>query len=86
MTFYQETVPNLHFKKIIKKDSLAALDKGSYFTSNFNLVRNDRQWLDSVGYKPVLYSSGVAWKINEQLAAKKINSINDIWVLYRKEK
>lgn len=86
MTFYQQTATNLQFKKIINKDSLAALDKGSYFTTNFNLVRNDRQWLDSVGYKAVLYSSGIAWKINEQLAAKKINSINDIWVLYRKEK
>ena len=41
--------------------------------------------LDSLGYKPVRYSSKFLWNINEFLASKKLNTINDIWVLYKKE-
>jgi len=32
-----------------------------------------------------MYSSNLLWSINEYLASKKINTINDIWVLYKKQ-
>jgi len=56
-----------------------------YFAVTYNDLKNGRPMLDSLGYKPVLYSSNLLWHINEFLHSKKINTINDIWVLYRKE-
>ncbi len=84
LTFYRQSVHNIALKKI---DSVGAIkDKNLYVTTTFNQSRDDKFKLDSLGYKQVAYSSGLLWGINEFLYSKNINSINDIWVLYKKDK
>jgi hypothetical protein len=41
--------------------------------------------LEKSGYRPVCYSSELLWGINEFLHSKDLSTINDIWVLYKKE-
>ena len=60
-------------------------DNDIYFAVTYNDLKDGGTILDSMGYKPVIYSSKLLWNINEFLHSKKINTINDIWVLYRKE-
>jgi hypothetical protein len=40
--------------------------------------------MDSLGYKPIEYGNKLAWNLNEFLMKKEINTINDIWVLYKR--
>jgi hypothetical protein len=56
-----------------------------YLAVTYNDLKQGRPMLDSLGYKPVLYSSKLLWNINKFLGSKKINTINDIWVLYKKD-
>jgi phosphatidylinositol glycan class B len=42
--------------------------------------------LDSLGFKPVLYSSRLLWQINTFLYSHRIHTINEIWVLLKREK
>lgn len=84
LTFYQKNAADLNFKKI---DSVGAIqDKNLYVATTFNQSRDDKFKLDSLGYKQVTYSSNLLWGINQFLCTKNINSINDIWVLYKKDK
>ena len=71
--------------KIPQKDSIRHLQgSGIYFTATYDQVQNDRKLIDSLGFKPILYSSRLLWRVNEGLHANKIHPINDIWVLYQK--
>lgn len=85
VTFYQRSEANLNFIKLNRKDSLLHLAKNSYVAITFNQIKEDRALFDSLGYKPVLFSSKLVWYLNSFLHSKKINTINDIWVLYKKE-
>ncbi len=85
MVFYKRNVPNISIEKVSTNDSLRYL-KTTYVATTFNQIKNNMPLMDSLGYKPVLYSSGLLWNLNEYLFSKKINTINDIWVLYKKKK
>ncbi len=86
LTFYQKGLPNLQFEKIESKEAFDSLQKKPKFLAvTFNDIVEKRNALDSLGYQPILYSSNMLWNINAYLASKKINTINDIWVLYQKK-
>ena len=86
VVFYRKDFKNLEFIKITKDEADHLNDSAIYLTSTFEQVVDKKKLLDSLGYKPVLYSSSLLWKINEILYSRKILTINDIWVLYKKEK
>jgi len=86
LVFYKNGAENLQMKKITFIDSIRSINANDiYFAVTYNDLKEGRAMLDSLGYKPVIYSSKLLWNINEFLHSKKINTINDIWVLYRKE-
>jgi phosphatidylinositol glycan class B len=83
--FYQQGVPNLNFRTVGVNDSLRFVPaKSEYVTATYNDIKGQEGLLDSLGYQRVLYSSRLLWGINEFLAARGVNTINDIWVLYRR--
>jgi phosphatidylinositol glycan class B len=83
LVFYA-TGMNVTFKKILTNDSLRYLKHATYVATTFTQVQDNPLMMDSLGYQPVFYSSKMLWEINEYLDSKKINTINDIWVLYKK--
>ena len=85
MVFYQKGIGNIKLKKIFNKDSIRYLANAHFIAATFNDLKAEKPMLDSLGYKPILYSSKLLWSINEYLSTKKINSINDIWILYKKD-
>jgi len=86
LVFYKNGTENLEMKKITYIDSISSINANDiYFAVTYNELKDRRPMLDSLGFKPVIYSSKLLWNINEFLHSKKINTINDIWVLYKKE-
>lgn len=86
LTFYQNSFPELELKKVLNNDSVKNITGSNiYVATTFNQTKKNLSMFDSLGYKPVLYSSKILWNLNEYLLSKKINTINDIWVLYKKE-
>ena len=84
--FYRKDFKNLEFIKIADDEIPQIKDSMVFFTATFERVIDKKELMDSLGYKPVLYSSRLIWKLNEYLFSKKIHTINDIWVLYEKQK
>jgi hypothetical protein len=83
--FYQAGVPNLKWVPVNGEDSIARLgDKAVYLTATYNQVKDRPGLLDSLGYEKVLYSSRLLWGVNDFISSLKMNTINDIWVLYQK--
>jgi hypothetical protein len=86
LVFYKKAVPKLQLQKITYIDSVRSLPvNGTYLAVTYNDLKDGMKILDSLGYKPQFYSSNLLWNLNEFLRSKKINTINDIWVLYKKE-
>jgi len=86
MVFYRKGAKNLQLRVIGVIDSVRSVTGSEiYIATTYNESRQRRPLLDSLGYKPVLYSSKLLWNINEFLNSKKINTINDIWILYKKK-
>jgi GPI mannosyltransferase 3 len=86
ITFYKKGAKDLDLKRIISIDSIRNLnEKNIFIAATFNDIKQRRSLFDSLGYKPVIYSSKLLWDINEFLNSKKINTINDVWVLYKKD-
>jgi len=84
--FYESGARNLLWKTLPVNDSLPAVgDKALYVSTTYNQIGERRQYLDSLGYETVFYSSRLLWGVNEFLSSMKMNTINDIWVLYRKK-
>ena len=54
-----------------------------FFTTTYEQLPGLRPALDSMGFRPVMYSSRLLWQVNEFLHRQGIHTINDIWVLYR---
>ena len=82
--FYRKDFKNLEIVRIAG-DDLKKLPEGQiYVTATFEVADKQQALLDSLGYKPVLYSSKLLWNINSFLYSQKIQTINDIWVLYKK--
>ena len=86
MVFYQNGVKNLNLKKISTPDSLRYLTAtDTYIATTFNEIKPNLSMMDSLGYKPVAFSSTILWNINRFLHANKKSTVNDAWVLYKKE-
>ena len=84
--FYERGTRNLQWKTVVAGDSLRSIpDEAQYVSATFDQVNDHRALLDSLGYTSVLYSSRMLWGINEFLSSIKMNTINDIWVLYKKK-
>ncbi len=84
LTFYRRHYPNFKLVGIQQADSVQYL-KNSWLVTTYNDAKDSHVALDSLGYTPQLYSSALIWNVNRFLESKQINTINDIWVLYRKE-
>jgi phosphatidylinositol glycan class B len=83
--FYQNSVPNLHWQLVHGEDSLADLgDQAVYLSATFNQIKDRPGLLDSLGYEKEIYSSRLLWGVNQFIGSLKMNTINDIWVLYKK--
>ncbi len=86
LVFYKSGVSNLRWERLPVNDSLSAIGaKAIYVSTTYNQLGARPQYLDSLGYEAVLYSSHMLWGINELLSSMKVNTINDIWVLYKKK-
>ncbi len=87
MTYYKSGMKNIDLINTSNIDSITkANTKPVWLLSTFNDIKNKLNLVDSLGYKPQLYSSSMLWSINLFLKSKKMNTINDIWVLYKLEK
>ncbi|MFY7651770.1 MAG: hypothetical protein ACOVQE_03670 [Chitinophagaceae bacterium] len=87
LVYYQKGIKNVNFKELSGVKALDSLQqKPQLIATTFNDIREHKQYLQQLGYQETLYSSTVLWRINEWLASKNINTINDIWVLYRYQK
>ncbi|HWK03163.1 MAG TPA: hypothetical protein VNS58_06010 [Puia sp.] len=88
LVFYRRALPNFTFKKIATNDSIryVGTDKtgNTYLATTYNQVLDNLPMIDSLGYKPFVYSSALLWHLNGFLHSIGINTINDIWVLYKK--
>jgi phosphatidylinositol glycan class B len=87
LTFYANGMQNIEFVNINNIDSITKSTVGSiWLSSTFNDIKGNLHLIDSLGYKPQLYSSSMLWNINLFMLNKNKNTINDIWVLYKIEK
>lgn len=84
--FYKSGTPNLQWQTVGTADTLRELQtRPEYITTTYDQIADHPGMLDSMGYHRVLVSSRLLWNINTFLSSIKMNSINDIWVLYKKE-
>ncbi|GAB4016146.1 glycosyltransferase family protein [Spirosoma koreense] len=84
LTFYRRSATNIQFIKSPDADSVRQV-RGAWLVTTYNDSKDKLAHIDSLGFKPQFYSSTGFWKINEFLAANQFPTINEIWVLYRKE-
>lgn len=86
MVFYKNGAPEINLKRVSTIDSLVMFNADiQYLATTFNEIKDKRKKIDSLGYKPVMYSSVLIWRVNELLDKNKINTINEIWVLFKKD-
>lgn len=86
MVFYKNGAPEINLKRLSTLDSVILFNSSiKYLATTFNEIKDKHHSLDSLGYRPVMYSSDLLWGVNELLDKKKINTINEIWVLLKKE-
>ena len=87
LTYYSTALKNTQLVNIGNIDSITSINKGEiWLTGTFNDIKDNLKQIDSLGYKPQLYSSSMLWQLNLFLESKKVNTLNDIWVLYKLEK
>ena len=81
LIFYRNN-SSIRYFKIITNDSLRYIQPApAWLAATYNQIKPDKKMIDSLGYKPVVFSSQWLWNINTFLDEKKVNTINDIWVL-----
>jgi phosphatidylinositol glycan class B len=84
--FYESGARNFRWKRLPVNDSLSTIgERAVYVSTTYNQIGDRKEYLDSLGYRVVFYSSHLLWGINEFLSSMKMNTINDIWVLYKKK-
>lgn len=85
MMFYKLGAPNINLVKISGTDTLQYLNGPEvYLSAAYNDIKSHKDEIRNAGFRPVIHSSGLLWKINEFLDAKHKTTINEIWVLYKK--
>lgn len=84
LTFYRRNAPTINLVKLNTADSARYLTN-AWLVTTYNDAKGNLTRLDSLGFKPQFYSSATLWHLNEFLDSKKINTIEEIWVLFRKE-
>ncbi|GAB3885047.1 glycosyltransferase family protein [Spirosoma agri] len=84
LMFYRRSAPNIDLVEMHDADSTRQLNN-VWLATTYNDAKDKLPLLDSLGFKPQLYSSTPLWHVNEWLQSKDINTINNIWVLYKKE-
>ena len=85
LIFYKNN-SSVHYIKLPSNDSLRYVQPAPvWLAATYNQIKPDKKLIDSLGYKPIAFSSTWLWNINIFLDEKKANTINDIWVLYRKK-
>ena len=84
LTFYRRNSPNLKLVKFHDADSAKYL-KNAWLVTTYNDAKDNLPLLDSLGFMPQIYSSTLLWKTNQFLQSKDIATINESWVLYKKE-
>jgi GPI mannosyltransferase 3 len=87
MVFYKNGAPEITLNRLSTLDSVIMYDRNiEYLATTFNEIKDKRASIDSLGYKPVMYSSKLLWSVNELLNKRKVNTINEIWVLFKKDR
>ena len=84
LTFYRRNALNINLIKFNDADSVKYL-KNAWLVTTYNDAKGKLSLLDSLGFKPQLYSSAPLWNVNKFLESKNIPTINEVWVLYKKE-
>ena len=84
MMFYQSGAENITLAKVTNTDTLRHLPAGAYVSATYNDIKEHKAELEKMGLQPVMHSSDLLWGVNELLHAKNVNTINEIWVLYKK--
>ncbi|UFH57469.1 hypothetical protein [Spirosoma sp. KNUC1025] len=84
LAFYQREARNIRFIECQQLDSLRSL-QGVWLVTTYNDAKANLTRIERQGFKPQFYSSVGLWKLNEFLGSKNLATINEIWVLYRKE-
>jgi phosphatidylinositol glycan class B len=86
LVYYKKAFSDVEIIRVTDKDSLQYITgPDNFLTATFNDIKKDLSYIDSLDYKPVLYSSRILWNINEFMSSRNMQSINDIWVLYKRE-
>lgn len=82
LTFYRKSASTIRLVTVTNVDSLKYI-KNAWIATTYNDAKADFPRLDSLGVEPSLFSSETLWNTNRFLQKKDINTINEIWVLYR---
>lgn len=84
LMFYRRAAPDMKLIEMHNQDSIRYLNN-AWLATTYNDAKEKLPLLDSLGFKPQLYSSTPLWHVNQWLQSKDIGTINNIWVLYKKE-
>lgn len=85
--YYQEGTRNISWVTLRTADSMRYVnDKAVYFATSYNDLHDNLKLPDSLGYERQFRSSDILWGVNTMLHGMGINTINDVWVLYKKKK
>jgi phosphatidylinositol glycan class B len=85
MMFYKLGAPNITLVKISGTDTLKYLNgREVYLSAAYNDIKKHKDEIRDAGFRPVMHSSDLLWKVNEFLDSKDKTTINEIWVLYKK--
>jgi hypothetical protein len=84
ITFYKRHLPNLEIIRVDGVEITQIKAKDKYLAATFDQLVKIKSTIDSLGYKPVFYSSNLLWNLNKFLYSKKAHPINEIWVLLKK--
>ena len=88
LTFYKKQFKNFQFVNFNTTDSsrFQINSLPDIIISTYNDLRDQNFNPESKGYRPILFSSSLLWNLNVFLEKNSLNSINDIWVVYKLNK
>lgn len=86
LVYYSRAFHHLQVTRIGAEDVSSLPAGAEYLATTFDQGVRIMPALDSLGFKPVFYSSRLLWQFNKFLYSKRIHTINEIWVLLKREK